>query len=329
MTQANETARNGGRANVNSLWAALLAFVCGPVAALLFLAQPAGAQNLSFEEIEKLPAPAADHRIAYGGGPLQFGDLRLPQGRGPHPVVIVIHGGCWYSEYDLKHVAAFSAALTRMGVATWSLEYRRIGDDGGGWPGTFQDVARGADYLRVLARTYPLDLHRVVVVGHSAGGQLALWLAARQRLPKDGPLYTSDPLLLRGVLSLAGITDLRGYGSGCGGAVTKLLGGSPEEIPLRYQQTSPIELLPLSVKQRLIHGLLDQIVPTEQSRDYEAAARRRGEDVMLVTVEKAGHFDLIAPQSSAWPAVQEAIRSLLKPGRSKETLGRYKFISGG
>lgn len=317
MTQANETARNRGRANVNSLWAALLAFVFGPVAALLFFAQPAGAQNLSFEEIEKLPAHAADHRIAYGGGPLQFGDLRLPQGRGPHPVVIVIHGGCWYSEYDLKHIAAFSAALTRMGVATWSLEYRRIGDAGGGWPGTFEDVARGADYLRVLAGTYPLDLRRVVAVGHSAGGQLALWLAARKRLPKDSPLYTSDPLPMRGVLSLAGITDLRGYGAGCGGTVTKLLGGSPAEVPLRYRQTSPIELLPLRVKQRLIHGLLDQIVPPEQSKDYEVAAKRSGDDVRLVTVSEAGHFDLIAPQSSAWPAVQESIRSLLQSGRPK------------
>lgn len=318
MTQAGRTTPGAERKNVNSLWAALLAFVCVPVILLLF-AQPAGAQNLSFEEIEKLPASPADHRIAYGEDPLQFGDLRLPQGGGTHPVVIVIHGGCWYSEYDLKHVAAFSAALTRMGVATWSLEYRRVGDAGGGWPGTFQDAARGADFLRVLARKYPLDLRRVVVVGHSAGGQLALWLAARKRLPKDSPLYSTDPLPLLGIVSLAGITDLRGYGSGCGGAVTKLLGGSPDEAPLRYRQTSPIELLPLRVKQRLIHGFLDTIVPPEQSSEYEVAARRRGDDVRLVTVREAGHFDLIAPQSSAWPAVQEAIRSLLKSASRRNT----------
>ena len=312
--------RHGGRGNIDSPWAALLAFVCGPVAVLLFFAQPAGAQNLSFEEIERLPAPAADRRITYGNEPLQFGDLRLPQGRGPHPVVVVIHGGCWYSEYDLKHVAAFSAALTQMGVATWSLEYRRIGDTGGGWPGTFEDVARGADFLRVLARTYPLDLRRVVVVGHSAGGQLALWLAARKRLPKDSPLYSPDPLPLRGIISLAGITDLRGYGSGCGNAVAKLLGGSPEEMSLRYRQASPIELLPLRVKQRLIHGLLDQIVPPEQSRAYEVAAKRRRDDVNLVIINEAGHFDLISPESSAWPAVREALRSVLhsdKPKRHK------------
>ena len=285
---------------------------------LLLAAHAARAQNLSFEEVEKLPASPADQRIPYGDGPLQFGDLRLPQGGGPHPVVIVIHGGCWYSEYDLRHVAAFSSALTRAGVATWSLEYRRVGDAGGGWPGTFEDVARGADYLRVLARTYPLDLRHVVVVGHSAGGQLALWLAARKRLPKDGPLYSPDPLPLRGVVSLAGINDLRGYGSGCGNAVTKLLGGSPAEMPLRYRQTSPIELLPLGVKQRLVHGRLDKIVPLKQSQEYEAAARRGGDDVKLVVADEAGHFDLIAPQSSAWPAVQEALRALLPSARPKK-----------
>lgn len=285
---------------------------------LLFVAHPVNAQNLTFEDIEKLPASPADHRIVYGNDPLQFGDLRLPQGKGPHPVVIVIHGGCWYSEYDLKHIASLSTALTRMGVATWSLEYRRIGNAGGGWPGTFEDVARGADFLRVLARTYPLDLRRVVVIGHSSGGQLALWLASRRHLPKDSPLYLSEPLPLEGVVSLAGITDLRAFRPSCGDAVTKLLGGSPEEMPLRYQQTSPIELLPLRVRQRLIHGLLDEIVPLKQSRDYEVAARRRGDDVRLITVEGAGHFDLIAPQSSAWPVLQEAIRSLLKLGSSKK-----------
>lgn len=317
MTQASGAILSRAHVHTGSLRAALLALTCGPVAVLLFFAQPARAQNLSFGEIEKLPTSPADHRIAYGDDSLQFGDLRLPPGTGSHPVVIVIHGGCWYSEYDLKHVAAFSAALTRTGVATWSLEYRRLGDAGGGWPGTFQDVARGADYLRVLARTHPLDLRRVIVVGHSAGGQLAFWLATRKRLPKDSPLYATDPLPLLGIVSLAGITDLRGYGSGCGGAITELLGGSPDEVPLRYRQTSPIELLPLRVKQRLIHGLLDTIVPPEQSRDYEVAARRAGDDVKLVTVGEAGHFDLVAPQSSAWPAVQEAIRSLLKSGSGR------------
>ena len=273
--------------------------------------QIAQERNLTFEDITKLPAPPASFRIAYGSDPSQFGELRLPSGKGPFPVAVVIHGGCWYSEYDLKHLASLSAALTGLGIATWSLEYRRIGNVGGGWPGTFQDVANGTDYLRVLAHTHALDLKRVITVGHSAGGQLALWLAARSHLPKDSPLYSPDPLRLRGVVALAGITDLRTYRPNCGDAVNKLLGGSPDEVPLRYQQTSPIELLPMRVPQRLIHGDRDDKVPLSQSNDYEAQAKTRHDDVKLTVVAGAGHFDLIAPGSSAWRAVENAVRSLL------------------
>ena len=290
----------------------LFLLFCCLIATLTIFAQLACAQNLTFQDIEKLPVPPADHRIAYGSDPQQFGELRLPKVAGPHPVVIVIHGGCWYAAYDLKHIANFCAALTRLGVATWSLEYRRIGNTGGGWPGTFEDVARGTDYLPGMAQTYPLDLKRVIVIGHSAGGQLALWLAARHNLPKNSPLYSPSPLPLQGVVSLAGITDLRKYRPNCGDAVSKLLGGAPEEVAVRYEQTSPIELLPLKVAQRLIHGARDRIVPINLSREYEVAAKKKGDDVRLTILEQAGHFELIAPESSAWPAIEESIRSLLK-----------------
>jgi len=294
---------------------AILILGCCLVVIPLSLARSTSAQNLTFEDIKNLPAPPGARRFPYGSDPSQFGELRLPSGKGPYPVVVVIHGGCWYSEYDLTHVANFTASLSRLGVATWSLEYRRTGNPGGGWPGTFADVAQGADHLRVLARSYPLDLKRVIVIGHSAGGQLALWLAARHRLPKDSPLYASHPLRLRGIVSLAAITDMRRYRPNCGDAVNKVLGGPPEEVPDRYQQTSPIELLPLKVEQRLIQGTLDKIVPPDFARAYEAAARKKGDRVRLTLVPSAGHFDLIAPQSSAWPAVEEAVRSLLNLGK--------------
>lgn len=281
----------------------------------LSFAPDIAAQNLTFEDVKKLPVPPGTQRFSYGSDPSQFGELRLPQGvpngKGPHPVVVIIHGGCWYSEHNLGHVANFTASLTGLGLATWSLEYRRIGNPGGGWPGTFTDVAHGTDHLRVLARSYPLDLKRVIVLGHSAGGQLALWLAARHRLPKDSPLYANNPLQLRGIVSLAGITDLRRYRPNCGEAVKKLLGGPSEETPGRYQQTSPIELLPLRVEQHLIHGALDEIVPVDFSRDYAAAATKKGDRVRLTLLPHAGHFDLIASQSSAWPAVEKAVRFLL------------------
>ena len=268
------------------------------------------AQNLTFQDILRLPVPPADRRIPYGSAAQQFGELRLPAGRGPHPVVIVIHGGCWFSAYDLNHIANFSAALTRAGFATWSLEYRRIGERGGGWPGTFEDVARGADHLRVLRRAYPLDLRRVVAIGHSAGGQLALWLAARQRLPEESPLRAAAPLPLRGVVSLAGITNLREFRPDCDNAVSRLLGGAPAEVAGRYQQTSPIELLPLRVPQRLIHGARDRIVPLAQSEDYVATAMSRGDQARLTVLEEAGHFELISPQTSAWPQILEAVNAL-------------------
>lgn len=271
---------------------------------------------VEWSEIAAQPVPPADHRSAYGSDPLQFGELRLPEGPGPHPVAVVIHGGCWRSEYDLRHVSPLSAALTRAGIATWTLEYRRIGDAGGGWTGTFDDVARGTDHLRTLARTHPLDLDRVVLAGHSAGGHLALWLAARRNLPAASALRSPDPLPVRGVVSLAGITDLRAYSSGdgnCNAAVAELLGGGPGEVPERYAQASPVELLPLGVRQRLLHGVLDPIVPVEQSGRFAERARALGDDSQVWLVEGAGHFDVIAPFAPAGARVEEAVRALAAP----------------
>lgn len=289
------------------------------------LAAPAcRAQNLTFQDVQKLKARPADSRVSYGAGAQQFGELRLPAGRGPHPVAIIIHGGCWYSEYDLGHVAGFAEALNGLGYATWAIEYRRTGDAGGGWPGTFEDVAGGADFLTSLARTHPLDLDRVVAVGHSAGGQLALWLAARSVAPGDGRAQSSARLRLRGVVSLAGITDMKKFGSRCGGAAAKLLGGSPDDVPDRYAQTSPVELLPARVPVRLVHGAADMIVPVELGREYEAAAKKVGGDVELSVVEGAGHFELIAPGSAAWPAVKAALLSLTRDDSPRRTSHRER-----
>jgi acetyl esterase/lipase len=287
-----------------------LPLCCVFIVALLPLA--IGAQNVSFADIQKLPKPPADHRIAYGSDPLQFGELRLPKTKGKHPVVIVVHGGCWFAEYDLNHLAAFSDALMKLGVATWTIEYRRIGDKGGAWPGTFQDVANGTDYLREVAKQHPLNLQRVVVIGHSAGGQLALWLAARKNLPKTSALYSPNPLPLTGVVSLAGISDLKKYRPNCDDSVNKLLGGSPEQFAERYQQTSPLELLPLKVPVRLIHGAQDRIVPLELGKEFEASARQKGDDVILTTLDTAAHFDLISPVSPVWSTIEGSIRALLK-----------------
>jgi acetyl esterase/lipase len=270
---------------------------------------------LTFAEVAALPAPAADHRVPYGAGPLQFGELRLPRtGRGPFPVVVLVHGGCWQGAYDLAHTRPMAAALAEAGFAVWAIEYRRLGDDGGGWPGTFQDVAAGTDHLRTLATAHRLDLSRVVAVGHSAGGQLVLWLASRTALPADSPLHVAQPLPLAGVVPLAPIADLAAYGAapgGCNASVHPLVGGTPAEQPARYAQVDPQRRLPLRLRARLVHGGADRTVPPEQSTGWVAAARAAGDDAAVEVVAGLAHFDVIAPVSAAWPRVLEAIRALV------------------
>ncbi|WNG43429.1 alpha/beta hydrolase [Archangium minus] len=259
------------------------------------------------------PAPPADLRIPYGDGTYQFGDLRLPPGEGPHPVVVVVHGGFWRAKYDLEHVGHLCADLTQRGYATWSLEYRRVGHPGGGWTGTFEDVARGTDHLRALADRYPLDLKRVVVLGHSAGGHLALWLAGRGRLKPGQPLYVEKPFALRGAVSLAGVVDLeRAFALRLGdGIVESFLGGTPEQVPERYALASPAALLPLGVKQVLVHGAEDTTVPISLSAGYHARASALGDPVQLVSLPGAEHFEVIDPRAKEWPQIVEAVASLL------------------
>jgi acetyl esterase/lipase len=278
------------------------------------VSEQAGQRVMQASDLARLPQPPADHTIAYGGAKQQVAELRLPKGHGLHAVVIVIHGGCWQTPWALDDVRSLAGALTAEGFATWSLEYRRVGDPGGGWPGTLQDVARGADHLRSVASAHDLDLSRVIALGHSAGGQLALWLAARKHLAKDSRLWTAAPLPLRGVVSLAGITDLRAAAAAnvCDDAVPQLLGGAPAQHDDRVRLSSPIELLPLGVPQRLVCGALDSLVPNELARRYEAAAREAGDAVSLELVESVGHFELVDPASSAWPAVRAAVAALLR-----------------
>ena len=289
-----------------------LAILCATVACA-FCAQLASAR-VTWDDVSKRPRPAADYRLAYGQGALRFGDLRLPSGDGPFPLAVVIHGGCWRSENDLNHISHLSSALTTAGIATWTIGTRRIGDPGGGWTGTFEDVAAATDHVRALAKQFSLDLSRVVLVGHSAGGHLALWLAGRRNLPEGNLFSPAQPLALRGVVSLAGISDLRIFSAGsgyCNASVAPLLGGTADAVPDRYLQASPIELLPLRVPHRLLHGALDPYVPVEQSRAFVDKALRLGNDVELIVLPAIGHFDLIAPWSSAWPLVEATVMKIV------------------
>lgn len=259
------------------------------------------------------PAPAADQRIAYGSNEFQYGDLRVPKTAGKHPVAIVIHGGCWMAQYGLGYMGHISAALTEAGFATWNIEYRRVGNPGGGWPGTFEDTAKATDYLREIADKYSLDLNQVIAVGHSAGGHLALLLGARPQFKKDNPLYSANPLKLRGVVSLAGITDLRRTGTACDKEIIQFTGGEAKDKAAIYDQASPINLLPLGVKQKIVQGDADTIIPPAMATDYIAVAQKKKDsNVELISVKNADHFNIVDPQAAAWAAVLEAAKSLIE-----------------
>ncbi|MBE3561350.1 MAG: alpha/beta hydrolase [Ktedonobacteraceae bacterium] len=257
-------------------------------------------------------------KLIYGPEAQHFGELYLPLSdnpeAGPYPVVILIHGGFWRIPYDLTLMNGLAESLARQGIAAWNIEYRRIGEAGGGWPGTFQDVALAADRLRDFAPAHALDLQRIVAVGHSAGGQLALWLAARVRIPLNSPVApVHSPLLLTGVVSLAGAVDLaQTWQLNLGrGAAAELLGGSPQQYPDRYAATSPAALLPLGLPQVLVHGSADDRVPLVVSQDYARRAREAGDDVTLIELPGADHFVLIDPASDAWARTVEQISRLL------------------
>ncbi len=229
-------------------------------------------------------------------------------------MAICIHGGCWLAQYDIKHSRALANALAREGFAVWNLEYRRVGDNGGGWPGTFLDVAKGADYVKTLAKKHALDLSRAMTVGHSAGGHLALWLAARKKIAPDSDLHMDDPLPIAGVLALAPAPQLEELHRKkvCGHVVDKLMGGSPQEFKQRYREASPSHMAPIGVPQILILGKLD----TSWSwvgKEYAKAARAAGDrQIEVVEAPEANHFEVIDPLSSTWPIVRDAIRKLLR-----------------
>jgi acetyl esterase/lipase len=292
------------------------------VASTVAIAGPAGAQGyLRAGDIDALPVRQAGQRIAYGADSLQFGELRLPAGgRRPYPVAVILHGGCWVARYaTLRNTAPLADALAGDGIATWNAEYRRADRPGGGWPGTFLDVGRAVDFIRTLAPRYGLDTSRVVVVGHSAGGHLALWVAARGRLPRASPVAPEgSPLTVRGVVALAGPPDLGSFyapdTASCGEGVGELLGGPPSREVARAHDGSPASFFPLGVPQIWLGAADDRIVPPAvQLAPWAAAARRAGDQVTLTVIPHASHFELIAPTTAAYRQVLAAVRALLGP----------------
>jgi acetyl esterase/lipase len=248
-------------------------------------------------------ARGRSHR--YGPHASQRADLYVPAGPGPHPVVVLIHGGSWQKRYGKIFTRGLAGDLVRRGYAVWNIEYRRVGA-GGGWPQTFADTAAAIDQLATLGDPR-LDLDRVTLIGHSAGGHLALWAASRPNLPADAPGALDGPPRVhpRLVVSMAGVADLAdAYRRWHGGAVDDLMGGAPEEVPERYAAGDPMRLLPLAIPVLIVHGVRDETVSIAISRGYADAVRAAGGEVELVEIEgDVGHRTHLNPSSAAWAAV--------------------------
>jgi len=256
--------------------------------------------RLPDKDILSQPQPPPDDRVAYGPDPNQFLEVRLPPTKVPHSVLLHIHGGFWRAKYDLAHAGHLCAALRAAGVATFNAEYRRVGNPGGGWPGTFEDVRSAYRFLQQEHSRFHLDLDRFVVMGHSAGGQLALCLAAHEKS-------------LRNAISLAGVVDLKHAFALhlSGDAVAEFLGGKPDAVPEHYREADPMELSIPQARQWLLHGSQDDTVPPEFSRNYVAQKKKAGESVKLIEIPRAGHFELIDPASEAFEQVKSTVLTAL------------------
>ncbi|OTP66029.1 alpha/beta hydrolase [Caballeronia sordidicola] len=261
---------------------------------------------------------AADEHIPYGPAPSQFVELFRARGSGPFPVVVLLHGGCWAHQYGgLRQIAPLASALAEKGWMVWNIEYRGIDEAGGGFPGTYLDVAQGLQKLSDEAARLNIDLSRMVVVGHSAGAQLALWAAARNRIAPDSPLHSANPIHLPTVIGLGVLPDLGdadGIKRACG-ANAAVLTGKPQPGSMDvFADTSPQSMLPIGSRMILINGELDTVAPPALATHFANEARRAGDDIRHLVVPDASHYDEVSIDSPVWPVLLKTIESATRAG---------------
>ena len=263
--------------------------------------------NRSFSEVQSLPSREPDRVLLYGEMPGQDVEVWLTaSATEPAPLLVLIHGGCWLEAYDRSHLRPLATALADKGYTVLLPEYRRVGQAGGGWPGTFEDIASAVDAVEELPIA-GVDRKSIVLLGHSAGGHLALWAAGRDRIEAGSELYRVNPFMPRGVIGLAAITDLADYAGGsnnCQRVTPELMGGGPDDVAARYAVASPASQ-GVSIPALLLHGSEDAIVPMAQARALPGAE--------VHEIRGAGHFDLVHPGTPAFQALLNALAELLEP----------------
>jgi len=270
------------------------------------------AEPMTLQDYRALSGPNPDVHIAYGPAPRQYVEVFEPPGRGPFPVAVLIHGGCFYNKHEgMPQLRGMAGALTAKGVAVWSIEYRGLETPGGGYPGTFQDINAAMSSLADHARSSHIDTRRIVVVGHSAGAYLALWVAGRQNIPVSSPLHVAHPLRVREVVALGGSGDIHpdipSFRQPCGLGPGDLTGAPTPEHKDVYADTSPAALLPNGAHTVFINGAVDTIAAPANSATYAARVRAAGDTTDVIVIPNASHYDEPAVTSPAWVVVLPVI----------------------
>ena len=286
------------------------------LALTLAMTSIAYAAPMTLDDYLALSGPAPTATLRYGTAPSQYAELFLPSGTGPFPVAVLVHGGCWTKQFGgITQLRNMAGALAARGIAVWNVEYRRVDEAGGGYPGTYQDMNAALDLLARTATARPLDLGRLVAVGHSAGGQLVQWLAARPRILATSPLYRKDVVPVRHVVSLGGLADLRREAAllktSCDREIVELAGTPSADRPDVFSDTNAGDLIPNGSRTILVTGELDTISPPRVAHDFAARARAAGDSAEVVILPGASHYDEVAATSAAWPRVLRAIESAL------------------
>jgi len=284
--------------------------------AALCLTTSAHAAPMKLDDYLALKGPAPSATLPYGDAPSQYAELFLPQGKGPFPVAVLVHGGCWTSKFGgITQLRNMAGALAARGIAVWNVEYRRVDEPGGGYPGMYQDMHAALDLLADQSAKYGLDTGRIVAVGHSAGGQLVQWIAGRARVPATSPLFRANPLKVGRIVSLGGLADLRHEAalikSSCDRDTVQLAGTPSAERPDVFADTNAAELMPNGSHTWLVTGELDTISPPRVAHDYARRALAAGDSAEVVILPGASHYDEVAATSFAWPQVLGAIERAL------------------